>query len=165
VSPPEPNIKVVADGGNDEFDQTFSHPVHGELTFKAKLPTSVQLLAHRVAMDNYLAGLVGEPSRATFMLAASIAGLQTIMELPVVKEGREVLDEESGHEQVTKIRYDPAAEVDDNFPVMVWGAFSEWRVGFLDQLGDLKNSSGETRGLDSSESSTAPTGSPSTTPA
>jgi hypothetical protein len=159
------------------FDRTFTHPVHGELRFRcSRLPKAAELLAHSIEMDNQLHELApgADPRQATMILAAAIAGLKprlgepgrgVLMEqLPVIGESRRE-DPESGKTTIETHYYDAEAETDIAFLTEVWIAYSEWRMGILAEVDAVKGPSGETRGLDSSESSTAPTVSPSTIPA
>jgi hypothetical protein len=88
------------------------------------------------------------------------------MERPVVSENRSE-DEGSGHVRIEKVFYDPASEVHEGFLGDVWRSYAEWRADFTNpkKVSALGNSSGETSGHDSSESSTDTTVSPSTIPA
>lgn len=157
------------------FERTFTHPIHGELTFRTtRMPKAHQLLAHSVEIDNQLHRLqVGaEPRTATMILAAGIAGLKqldpdvpsrgVLMEhLPIIDE-RRTEDPETGGVTIERVYYDAEDEHDVGFLTEVWVAYSQWRNGILEGVDAVKGRSGETVGPDSSESSTAPTVSPST---
>lgn len=162
----EQDIKTIAHGGQPVWEETFEHPEHGPLTFKAKLPTAIQLTRHSIEMDNLLAALYGEPSFQTQIMVAAIAGLKTLIERPVVAEKR-FEDDDTGMTKIEKLYYDPDSEVHEAFLGDVWRSYAEWRADFTNpkKVKSLGNSSGETSGSGSSESSTATTDSPSTTPA
>lgn len=166
----------IARGGQPEpWAATFTHPLHGELTFTATMPTVMALMAHSVAIDNLLAELAptSEARMRTMVLAAALAGLaQTpqhgpgkslMVELPCVGEDR--VEEDSGHVTVERRFYDAAAETSVDFLTEVWGSYAQWRAGILEELDAVKGSLGETSGHASDTPSVAPTGSPSTTPA
>lgn len=166
----------VAQGRPDIWEETFTHPRHGELTFRAPSPKAADQLRHSVEMDNYLADLgpTAEPRGSTMLLAAAIAGLKqrdegppgqgVLVQLPVIGENR---SEEQGSGKVTveRVYYDAEAEQDVSFLAMVWGGFSLWRQELLMEVDAVKGPSGETSGDDSNESSSGPTVSPSTIPA
>lgn len=160
------------------FEATFTHPIHGELTFRcARMPRAPELLQHSVEIDNQLhrLGAGAQPRAATMILAAAIAGLKQVdgdapsrgilmQQLPVIDEHR-TEDPETGGVRIERIYYDAEDETDVGFLTEVWVGFSNWRTGILQEVDAVKGRSGETSGPDSSESSTAPTVSPSTTPA
>lgn len=160
------DIKTIAHGEQPRWEKTYKHPIHGELTFQAKLPTARQLTRQSVTMDNLVADLGAgvEARTGTLVLASALAGLTTIVDLPVVDEKR-THDPELDRETVTKVFYDPMEETDTGFVVEVWSDFWAWRQQFIDQVDRLKDFSEGTRGNASSESSTGTTGSPSTIPA
>lgn len=176
AAPGEKAIQRVAHGANDVFEQSFTHPQHGELVFRCELPRAVQLLDHQIAMDNLLDELSGSPRVGTQILAAALAGLRPDpddpsrsvfgVRLPVVREER---SEESESGKVTVVRhfYDADTEPDTGWLVDVWTAISLWRNAWLtpaavDALGE---DSGETSGPASSGASDESSASPSTTPA
>lgn len=160
------------------FEKTIPHPVHGPLTFRStRMPKAHELLQHSVEIDNQLhqLGAGVDPRAGTMILAAAIAGLKpadpdfpargVLMEqLPVIDEQR-TEDPDSGKVTVERFYYDAENEHDIGFLTEVWVAFSQWRSDVLEGVDAVKGPSGETDGRDSSESSTAPTVSPSTTPA
>lgn len=162
-------LRTVAHGGQPEWEGTYEHLEHGELTFKAKLPKTKALTAHSIAMDNELAELTAPegPRPGTMILVAALAGMKTLVELPVIDRREETDEDAPGRTKIVTVYYDPDEEVDTGFLVQVWTDFSVWRQTFLTRVGELGNSSGETSspGNDSSESSSDTTGSPSTTPA
>lgn len=157
------------------FSFTATHPIHGALTFRCdRMPKAHQLLQHSVEIDNQLARLNAgaEPRAATMILAAAIAGLKpadpelpargVLMDhLPVIDEDR-TEDPESGKVRIERFYYDAEEEHDVAFLTEIWVAYSQWRSGILEGVDAVKGRSGETVGPDSSESSTAPTVSPST---
>lgn len=161
---PSPDARKIARGGNPDWEETFSHPRHGELTFRAKLPQALALAQHSVVMDNLLADLEGEPRAATMILVSALAGMTDglLMTLPVVDE-RRVEDEERGSVKIERVFYDPQAEPDVGFLVDVWTAYSAWRRAKLGEVDAVKGSFGETGGSASSALSNEPTVSPSTT--
>lgn len=163
----EKQLQEIKEGRTPTWERTFHHPIHGDLTFKADLPRAAALAQHSVVMDNHFAELVAPQRGGTTLLVAAIAGLQVLVTLPVVSEDRIESDDpdEPDRVRIVRVYYDPEREIDEAWLCNVWMDFSRWREGFLEALGDLKNSSGETRGSGSNESSTEPTGSPSTTPA
>jgi hypothetical protein len=171
------NAERIARGGQPApWEQTFTHPRLGELTFRAEMPTVLQSAAHNVEMDNLLAKLTGDARAGTMLLVAAIAGLKQdpdrgpgksiMVGLPVVDEDR-VEDEGSGQVTVTRLFFDAEAEQDSAFLIEVWTAFSMWRFGVLQEADAVKGSSGEpiTSSSDSGTPSGAPIASPSTTPA
>jgi hypothetical protein len=161
------DLKAIAEGRQPRpWSETFTHPVHGPLTFRATLPKAMALAEQSVQMDNLLQNLAGEARMNTLILCSAISGLKTLIELPVLREEREE-DPDSGHIVVKQYRYDPENETDETFLANVWMAYSQWRASFM-SIGaerELKNSSGETDGDDSSESSSEASASPSTIPA
>ena len=168
--------KHVAQGRPDVWEETFTHPKYGELTFRAPSPKAADQLRHSVEIDNYLADLgpTAEPRGATMVLAAAIAGLKqrdegmpgqgVLVQLPVIDENR-TEDPETGKVTVERIYYDAEDESDVSFLTNVWVAFSLWRQQLLEEVDAVKGRSGETSGDDSNGSSSVPTVSPSTTPA
>lgn len=165
--PTETDLQRIASGGPPaDWTYTAKHPVHGEVTFTAGLPTALTLSRHSIAMDNLLAELSpnAEPRAATMLLVAAIAGLQTLVTLPVIDEARTQDPDDPARAVLRRVYYDPVAETNENFLVDVWLAFSSWRQAFVEQVDQLGNSYGETSGSDSSTESTSPTASPSTTP-
>lgn len=160
----ERDIKTIAHGGQPVWEETFEHPDHGPLTFKAKLPTAIQLTHHSIGMDNLLGALFAEPSLQTQIMAAAITGLKVLIERPVVDEKRSE-DPDTGLTKIEKVFYDPDTELHESFLNDVWRSYAEWRQEFTNpkKVAALGNSSGETNGSDSNESSTATTDSPSTT--
>ena len=158
------DMKAIAEGRQPrQWTGTFTHPVHGELTFRASLPKALALARQSVEMDNLLQPLVGEARMNTLILCSAISGLKTLIELPVLREER-VEDEDTGHIVVKRVFYDPEEETDEKFLADVWMDYSMWRTSFM-SIGaerELKNSSGETDGDDSSESSSETSASPST---
>jgi hypothetical protein len=162
----ERDIKTIAHGGQPVWEETFEHPEYGPLTFKAKLPTALVLTAHSIEMDNMFGLLYAEPSLQTQIMVAAISGVKVLMERPVVAEKR-TEDPDNGMVRVEKVFYDPDAEIHESFLGDVWRSYSEWRQDFTNpkKVAALGNSSGETNGSDSNESSTATTDSPSTIPA
>lgn len=156
------DLKEIAVGGQPQWEETFEHRQFGKLTFKAKLPTALALARHSIEMDNLLTDLYGEARLGTQLIVAAIAGLKTLIELPVVSETRREDEDVPERVVIEKVYYDPEAETDETFLSEVWTSFSLWRTKFIDKVDELKNSSGETSGNGSSESSTATTDSPST---
>jgi hypothetical protein len=174
---PTPSVvaQTIAAGGNPPFEQTFTHPVHGELTFRAATPTNRQVLAHRVALDTQLIELPDAASARvpTLLLAAGLAAMEMIdaatgearmMMLPELVAQRTEEPTEHGT-MVRKHFYDAAEDTEPDFVIEVWTAYSAWRLGILQEVDGVKGPSGETIGSDSSTESTSPTVSPSTTPA
>lgn len=157
------DMRKIAQGLQPEWEHTANHPAYGPLTFRAKLPTALQLAQQSVEMDNLLTNLDGDARQGTMILVAAIAGLKTLVECPVVREEREE-DPESGRTVISKVHYNPEAETSEVFLVEVWTAFSLWRASFMARSDDLGESSGETTGNGSNEPSTSPIASPSTTP-
>jgi hypothetical protein len=164
VEATEQDVKAVAHGGQPVWEETFEHPEHGPLKFTAKLPTALLLTKQSIEMDNILADLTGEPSFQTQVMAAAISGLKVLIRVPVIHETRKH-DDDTGKTTIEKVYYDPEAELHEAFLGDVWRAYSVWRSSFVNKVDELKNSSGETSGSGSNESSTATTVSPSTTPA
>jgi hypothetical protein len=82
------DLKTIAAGGQPEWSGTYQHPQHGELVFRAKLPRARDLMRHTVEMDNQTEALDGISSNGTAVFAASIAGLKTLIRLPVLREDR-----------------------------------------------------------------------------
>lgn len=160
------DVKKIARGGNPEWVQDFEHPLHGTLTFRAKMPKALDLMQHSVEMDNLLDDLRGEPRAATMLLVSALAGMtdSLLMEMPVIDEQR-VEDADRGSVKIERVFYDPQEERDPGFLVEVWTAYSMWRAQKLEVVDDLKARSAPTGGSGSSESSSEPTGFPSTTPA
>ena len=78
------DMKAIAEGRQPrQWTGTFTHPVHGELTFRASLPKALALARQSVEMDNLLQPLVGEARMNTLILCSAISGLKTLIELPV----------------------------------------------------------------------------------
>lgn len=166
MTPDEQDLQRIAQGGAPrQWTYTATHPVHGEITFTAGLPTALTLSRHSIEMDNLLTELSpsAEPRPATMILVAAIAGLQTLVTLPVVSESRTQDPDDPERAVLRRVYYDPVAETHEDFLVDTWLAFSGWRQAFVTQVDQLGNSSGETSGSDSSTESTSPTASPSTT--
>lgn len=166
MTPDEQDLHRIANGGApQEWRHTARHPTHGDLTFTAQLPTALTLSRQSIAMDNLLTELspAAEPRAATMILVAAIAGLQTLVNLPVIREDPTQDPDDPARLVVRRVYYDPATETDEGFLVDVWLAFSGWRQSFIERADELGNSSGETSGSDSSTESTSPTASPSTT--
>src|SRR3954469_12450228 len=138
------------------FDQTFPHPLYGDLRFRCtRMPKAPELLLHSVEMDNQLAELApgAEPRMATYILAAAIAGLKQadpsvpsrgilMQELPVIAEHR-TESEHSGSGTIERVSYDAESEHDVAFLTEVWVAFSNWRTGVLEGVDAVKGPSGE----------------------
>lgn len=173
TGPPSMAAQTIARGGNVPWEQTFPHPQHGELTFRATLPKTRQTLRHQLALDEQIAEL-GDPAtagRMSMILAAALAGMQLVdaltgeailITLPKIAEKREPND--AGGEKVTPIFYDAGEDLDANFPIDVWLAYSAWRKSVLEEVDAVKGFSGETSGGASDTPSIAPMVSPSTTP-
>jgi hypothetical protein len=172
-----PAARTIAAGGNPEFTHTVVHPQHGELTFRARLPLSVDSLRHSIEMDNLLQGLAGDASWQTRVVAAAIAGMTVpeepgrpaghalMLELPVVR--REPDADDDG--RVRQYYYDASAEMDLPWLTDVWMAYSAWRTEQLsdDTVEAVGKSSGDpsTSSDASSTPSAAATAPPSQTPA
>lgn len=167
--PSDDDLRAVAAGRKPRpWRQAVSHPVHGELVFEMELPNALALSRHTIEMDNLLAGLYGEPRGSTMMLVSAIAGLKTLVKLPVVAQHREESeDPDDPRERVTEVRYDPESETNEVWLVDVWSAASAWRAAFVQPgaLERLGKSSEATPGSASDTASDAPTASPSTIPA
>lgn len=167
--PSEEDLRAVASGREPRpWRQVFNHPIHGDLEFEMRLPRARDLAQLQIEMDNQLGNLNAEPRGATMLLVAAIAGMKTLITLPVIHEEREESeDPDDPREKVTKVYYDPENELNEAWLVDVWTHASTWRQAFImpGALTRLGKSSGRTRGSDSSTRSAAPTASPSTTPA
>jgi hypothetical protein len=135
----------IAQGLPVSWEQEYDHPKHGKIIFKGKLPGAIQLAHHSIEMDRIIseAGYEGDIRPGTFVLVAALAGFRTILELPVVEEKETTVDEETGHKQVERIKYDPNAEPDEEFLARVWGDFSRWRSETNSSVGKIKESLGE----------------------
>lgn len=173
-APPSAAAKLIAQGGNPPWEQTFPHPRHGELTFRSQLPRAAAILRHQVAIDARLEAIgdLANARNSTIMLAGALAGLElidsltgeaTMMVLPEVS--RKETPGENGGITVERTFYDAAEEPNPQFVIDVWMAYSAWRASILEELDAVKGPSGETDGSASSTPSTAPSVSPSTTPA
>jgi hypothetical protein len=161
------DIKAIAEGRQPKpWVYTATHPVYGELTFRAELPRVRQLTEHSKERDNLLAGLDTEPGMNTLILCSAIAALKTLIQVPVIREERVEDEDDPAHVKITKVYYDAEAEYSEAFLADVWIAYANWRASFLEpQATDaLGESSGETGGDDSSEPSNGISDSPSTTP-
>lgn len=134
--------RVVATGGNPSWEGTYTHPVHGSLTFRGQLPRATKQLELSVAIDERLADLDGAAARpTTLLLAAALAGLSVgMLELPVVSEKR-VDDEEKGSVRIEQIRYDPEEDASIAFLADVWTDFTIWRNQVLQAVAEVKGSS------------------------
>jgi hypothetical protein len=168
LMPDDADLEAIAQGREPKpWRGTFQHPVHGDLQFTMHLPRAAQLMEHSVAMDNMLEKLDASPREGTMRLVAALAGLQTLMELPVVDRKEEESELSDVEERVTLIRYDPINDFNQLFPVAVWEAASVWRQALLDKdfFERLGKGSEPTPGEGSSTASDEPTASPSTTPA
>lgn len=150
--PSAEDLQAVARGEKPRpWRQTFSHPVHGDLEFAMELPTVADMARHSAAMDNLAVemGLIGAARGGTILLLAAIAGLETLMKLPVVAEHREEPeDEDDPRETVSKVYYDPRGELSEQWLAEVWTQASGWRAAFLEPkaLDRLGKSSGPTPG-------------------
>lgn len=132
-----PEQRTIAAGGNPLWEHTVTHPTHGELTFRARLPLAKDSLRHSIAVDNELAGLAGEPSNQTMIIAGALAGMAQdpgkpagkglLIDLPAVDETVEY-DEDSGRESTRRVFYDAQSEPDPTFLGAVWLEFSAWRA-------------------------------------
>lgn len=174
VPPPTSQVaQTIARGGNPPWEQTFEHPRHGPLTFRGQLPTNGQTLAHRVALDARLAELpdVATARNPTLILAAGLAAMELVdgasgaARLLMLPEISRTEEETERGTIVRKVFYNADEDTDADFVVDVWMAYSAWRASLLEELDAVKGPSGEITGSGSSTSSTAPTVSPSTTPA
>lgn len=166
--PDDDDLKAVAEGREPKpWRGTFEHPVHGELQFTMKLPRTAQLMAHSIEMDSILHELDAPAREGTLRLAASLAGLKTLVQVPVVDRKVEESESSDVEERVTLIYYDPMGDFNQLFPVAVWEAASVWRQALLDPdfFERLGKSSEPTPGEGSSSPSDEPTASPSTIPA
>lgn len=123
---------VLARGGNPVWQRTYTHPKHGELTFKGDLPSAREITLHSVRMDNLLAELGGPGRGQTMVMAAALAGMTDglLLDMPEV-DRTEVPDDERGSVRVEIVRYDPEAELNVNWLMDVWLEFSEWRGQLL----------------------------------
>lgn len=153
---------LIAKGGQPQWTGTFEHPVHGELVFTARMPTGSDWCAQSVMQEELAPGGL---SGASALLPASIAGLLTILKLPVLSERREEDPDVPGHVKIVQTFYDPREDPYIEFVTRVWLDFYRWRLEIL-SLGDkVKNSSGATSGDADGDSSPATTDSPQPTPA
>lgn len=165
-----PASRIAAGGQPQAWSETFKHPQHGDLTFTGKLPTSMQLAQHAVAMDNLFGDLAPgvEPRFSTRVLVAALAGMadDLLMDMPVI-DRKEVEDEDKGSVRVVLTKYDPTTEPDVNWLTDVWMAYSTWRTSFLtpEVVAAVGEDSGSPTPSDSDTESAGPGTSPSTTPA
>lgn len=155
-------VKTIALGGEPRWEQEFPHPTHGELTFVVeRTPRVKDWLAHAAMQEKIAPGLEGAMAGE---LAAAVAAMYTFMQRPVIAEKRIEDPDTPGHERIEKTLYDPLEDEQMEFPVRVWRAWFEWRIGLLQQREALKNSSGVTSGANDADSSPATTTSHPTTP-
>lgn len=135
----------IAQGLPVSWEHEYEHPKYGKLVFKGKMPGAIQLARHSIEMDRIIgeAGYEGDIRPGTFVLVAALAGFRTILELPVVEEKEITVDEETGHKQLERIKYDPNAETDEEFLARVWSDFSEWRSKTNAGVGKVKEALGE----------------------
>jgi hypothetical protein len=161
-------LQQIAAGDAVTWQETFRHPVHGDLTARiTNMPTNREWLRHANRQDHLIREFGGDPNEiggSTATLAAALAGFSTIFEPIVVGEEREE-DPESGHERIVKTFYDPLDDEDMSIALGVWLSFWGWRQELLMRVDDLGKSSGETTGSESDASSPAGTASPSMIPA
>ena len=159
-------LDSIARGGEAAWQQTFTHPKHGEITFV--VPQTLRnrdWLRQANALDRIVRELGGDPNDAsarTTLFANACAGISELMECPVIDERRS--EQDDGSERVEAIRYDPLEDEDMGFPMEVWGSFFAWRTELLGRVAELGKDSGETRSSVSGEQLLAVTGSPSTIP-
>lgn len=158
-------IEQIAHGGDASWEGTFSHPEHGELTFRVpRTLTNSDWIRHTNAIDRIVRSHGGDPNDAsarTTLFASACAGILELMERPVILE-REIEDPENqDHVKIERVRYDPLLDENMNFPVQVWDAYFTWRNRLHERIGELGKDSGETHGSGSGEPSPAATGSPS----
>lgn len=172
---PSEDARRIAQGGQPKpWTYTAEHKVHGSLTFTAQLPVARTLMQHSVLLDEQLAGLdVGVARGGTLIFAAAIAGLTPIdagapgkgclIDLPIISEK---VQEHDGGAKIQRRYYQASEEIDTQFLIDVWLDFSNWRQALLGEVDAVKGSSGgQTEpGSDSSELSSAPSGSLSTIP-
>lgn len=146
----------IKDGAVQPWEETFTHPVHGDLTFKGPLPDTAAMTRQAMARDELMADmdLGATPRGYTLLLVNAQAGILTLLDRPEV-DRKQI--EEDDMTRVETVLYDPRADVIETFPVLVWETFSNWRAAFLtpDTVGAVKNSSGGTTSDGSSESSSA----------
>lgn len=169
-------LKTIAAGGNPVWEQTYKHPVHGDLTFRGALPTADKLTEQSIMAD-YLADQAAERLSAatgtsisvenlsgdSALLVAAIAGVATLLELPVLREDRIEDPDRPEHVRIDRVRYNPREEQFEAFLVRVWVDYATWRVGMIERVDELGKSSGVTTGQDSNGESSEPTESPITT--
>ena len=166
--PDDADIQAIAEGREPKpFRGTFEHAVHGPLQFTMKMPRAAELIEHSVEMDNTLARLNAQPREGTMMLVAALAGLKTLVQLPVIDRKVEEVEDSDVEERVTLTYYDPDAEFNQLYVVEVWNAASKWRRALLDPefMEALGKDSEPTPGSGSSTPSDELKASPSTTPA
>lgn len=153
--------RAIAAGNEPYWEGTFEHPDHGELTFRVKRkPQVMDWLAH----TNAQYALTGD---APSVLSGAVAGLQTFVECPVIREEPEDDNPDGDYVRVKQVRYDPLTDEHMEFPVQVFGAFFKWRAETLsdDTREQVKNSSGATSGPSDGEPLPEPTASPPLTAA
>lgn len=167
---PTDPLQTIAEGGDPCWEQTYDHPVHGELVFRtSRMPKNEDWLVHAARVDEMLASRGLDPDavgQRTATYAAAMVGIGTIIEPPILETKIVAVEGEAGHQKEQVIRYDPL-EDDSNVPVRAWMDFNRWRQEIMARAaeGELGNSSGETPGSASGDSSPEPTASPSTIPA
>lgn len=154
---------LIAKGGEPAWQETFDHPEHGKLTFVCKaMPTGSDWLRQAMVQDALAPGLM---TGTGAVLAAAAAGMQTIIEPPVIDEKRIEDPDNPDHVKIELTRYDPLVDPNTQFPIDVWIAFHAWRIEVLGERTKdaVKNSSGATSGGANDGSSPERSESPQTT--
>lgn len=144
--------RKIAVGGNPDFEHTLTHPEHGELVFRAKLPLAAKILEHQVAADERLGG-AENPSFQTITLAHGMAALKDGMLITAYTSEEQTEDEETGRVHVEREFYDPDTEPNVGVIFEVWTAFTQWRMDQLAAYQEVKTAVGESEGQTPSLSS------------
>src|ERR1700733_13290153 len=110
------DLKAIAEQRPPKpWTYTARHPIHGDLTFRARLPVATAILAHRVRMDTLLSALSSEAREGTGTLAAAIAGVGTLVEAPVAVKTTKTDPLDPARTVIETVYYDAASEVDETF--------------------------------------------------